>query len=30
MKNELVILLAEDDEGHATLIKRNLNRAGIS
>ncbi len=30
MKNELVILLAEDDEGHSTLIKRNLNRAGIS
>jgi CheY-like chemotaxis protein len=25
----LVILLAEDDEGHATLIRRNLRRAGI-
>jgi CheY-like chemotaxis protein len=25
----LVILLAEDDEGHALLIKRNLQRAGI-
>lgn len=30
MKAEpLVILLAEDDEGHATLIQRNLKRAGI-
>ena len=26
----LVIVLAEDDPGHATLIKRNLSRAGIS
>lgn len=26
----LVILLAEDDEGHALLIKRNLERAGIA
>jgi CheY-like chemotaxis protein len=25
----VVILLAEDDEGHALLIKRNLQRAGI-
>ena len=25
----LVILLAEDDEGHATLIQRNLQRAGL-
>lgn len=30
MKREVVILIAEDDEGHATLIKRNLKRAGIS
>jgi CheY-like chemotaxis protein len=26
----MVILLAEDDEGHALLIKRNLMRAGIA
>jgi CheY-like chemotaxis protein len=26
----LVILLAEDDEGHATLIRRNLERAGVA
>jgi len=26
----LVILLAEDDEGHAVLVKRNLSRAGIA
>jgi len=26
----LVILLAEDDEGHAELVKRNLARAGIA
>src|SRR5438105_14260209 len=25
----LLILLAEDDEGHATLVQRNLERAGI-
>jgi CheY-like chemotaxis protein len=25
----LVILLAEDDEGHASLIRRNLQRAGV-
>ena len=25
----LVILLAEDDAGHASLVKRNLKRAGI-
>jgi CheY-like chemotaxis protein len=25
----LTILLAEDDEGHATLIRRNLTRAGL-
>lgn len=29
MTNEVVILIAEDDEGHATLIKKNLKRAGI-
>jgi CheY-like chemotaxis protein len=30
MKEPLVILLAEDDEGHANLIQRNLKRAGIA
>ena len=25
----LVILMAEDDEGHATLVRRNLRRAGV-
>ncbi len=30
MKKEVVILIAEDDEGHAALIKKNLKRAGIS
>jgi len=30
MKKEVVILVAEDDEGHATLIRRNLARAGIT
>lgn len=29
MKKELKIILAEDDEGHAALIKRNLKRAGL-
>ena len=30
MRNEhLVILLAEDDDGHASLIQRNLKRAGV-
>ena len=29
MKKEVVILIAEDDEGHAGLIKKNLLRAGI-
>jgi CheY-like chemotaxis protein len=28
--NPLVILLAEDDDGHASLIQRNLRRAGVS
>lgn len=26
----LVILLAEDDEGHATLVQRNLKRGGVA
>ncbi|MCE9529606.1 MAG: response regulator, partial [Planctomycetes bacterium] len=26
----IVILLAEDDEGHAQLIQRNLKRAGVA
>ncbi len=30
MNSDTVILLAEDDEGHATLIKRNLRRSGIN
>jgi len=30
MVEEVVILMAEDDEGHAGLIRRNLQRAGIS
>lgn len=30
MKSEIVILIAEDDEGHALLIKKNLGRAKIS
>lgn len=29
MKKEVVILIAEDDEGHAVLIKKNLVRSGI-
>jgi CheY-like chemotaxis protein len=29
MKKELTIILAEDDEGHASLIKRNLKRSGL-
>jgi len=29
MNNEMTILIAEDDEGHATLIRKNLQRAGI-
>jgi len=28
-KERLKILLAEDDDGHATLIQRNLQRAGV-
>ena len=30
MNNEVVILIAEDDEGHAGLIRKNLVRAGIA
>lgn len=29
MKKEVIILLAEDDEGHADLIRKNLARAGV-
>ena len=29
-RTEVVILIAEDDDGHAALIERNLSRAGIS
>jgi CheY-like chemotaxis protein len=27
---ELTVLLAEDDDGHASLVQRNLNRVGIA
>jgi len=30
MNQEVVILIAEDDEGHAELIRKNLARAGIA
>jgi CheY-like chemotaxis protein len=30
MNREVTILMAEDDEGHAELIRRNLARAGIA
>ena len=30
MLNDVVILMAEDDEGHAYLVKRNLERSGIT
>jgi CheY-like chemotaxis protein len=30
LDDSLVILLAEDDEGHASLVQRNLRRAGIA
>jgi CheY-like chemotaxis protein len=30
MKAEVVILIAEDDDGHATLVKRNLKRSDIN
>ncbi len=29
MHTDVTILVAEDDEGHANLIKKNLKRAGI-
>jgi CheY-like chemotaxis protein len=29
MNKEMVILVVEDDEGHATLIERNLKQAGV-
>lgn len=29
MKQNITIIIAEDDEGHALLIKRNLKRAGV-
>jgi CheY-like chemotaxis protein len=29
MKKEVIVLIAEDDDGHATLIERNLRRAGL-
>jgi CheY-like chemotaxis protein len=29
MKREVTLLIAEDDEGHAALIRKNLQRAGI-
>ncbi len=29
MHHEVIILIAEDDEGHAGLIRKNLSRAGI-
>ena len=30
MEEEVVIIVAEDDDGHFSLIKKNLKRAGIS
>ena len=30
MRNEVVVVMAEDDEGHAVLIKRNLLQVGIT
>lgn len=30
MNQEVVLLMAEDDEGHAGLIRKNLQRAGIA
>ena len=29
MKKEIVMLIAEDDMGHAALIQKNLRRSGI-
>jgi CheY-like chemotaxis protein len=30
MQKEIIILIAEDDEGHAILIQKNLRRAGLT
>lgn len=30
MNNEVIILIAEDDQGHSTLMKKNFVRAGLS
>ncbi len=30
MTNDVILLIAEDDDGHAALIKKNLQRTGIS
>lgn len=30
MHQEVIILIAEDDEGHADLIRKNLKRAGVT
>ncbi len=30
MKNDVIIIVGEDDEGHASLIMKNLRRTGIS
>src|SRR5216684_338484 len=30
LTHTLIVLLAEDDEGHASLVRRNLKRAGIA
>ncbi len=30
MEKEVIVLLAEDDVGHATLIKKNLKRSGLT
>ena len=29
MNKEVVVLVADDDEGHAALIRKNLTRAGV-
>lgn len=29
MKNEITVVLAEDDPGHATLVRKNLARSGL-
>jgi len=30
MRKDIVILIAEDDDGHAALVQRNLKRSGIA